>query len=57
MAQTTNLKYHLQLKTKEDGAWDNQLWEAIRQSTVNKSKVGVQISVFGFPIDKSFLEI
>lgn len=42
-APSHHLKYYLWLKTKEDVKLGRQLWEVIRQNTVNKGIVATQI--------------
>ena len=42
--QSPHLKYHPQLKTKEDvEGWESQLWEVTRKHTVNEAKIVMQI--------------
>ena len=42
--QSPHLKYHLQLKRKEDvEGGESQLWEVARESSENKGKVVIQI--------------
>ena len=55
--QSPHLKYHLQLKRKEDvEGGESQLWEVARESSENKGKVVIQIKVIAFSTDE-FREI
>ena len=51
---TYHLKYHLQLKTKNMLDGEKPLGKYVRQSTVNKGTVVMQIWVSAFSISKSF---